>query len=54
MVMLLMLTVAPLFTPPGDPAMWRELRTRCEFYDYGAKLSAVQQPNDFVTQGVQQ
>jgi hypothetical protein len=45
--------VAPYFTPPGDPKMWREVRTRCEFYDYGTKLSPVERPTDFVTQGVQ-
>jgi hypothetical protein len=45
--------VAPYFSPPGDPAMWRELRTRCEFYDYGTRLATVRRPADVVTQGVQ-
>jgi hypothetical protein len=45
--------VAPYFTPPGDPNMWRELRTRCEFYDYGTRISPVARPTDFVNQGVQ-
>ncbi len=43
--------VAPYFSPPGDPNMWREVRARCEFYDYGTRLAPVQRPSDFVTQG---
>jgi hypothetical protein len=43
--------IAPYFDPPGDPQMWRELKTRCEFYDYGTRGPAVQVPNNVVTQG---
>jgi hypothetical protein len=43
--------IAPYFDPPGDPQMWRELKTRCEFYDYGNRTSAVEVPSNVVTQG---
>jgi hypothetical protein len=41
--------VAPFFDPPGDPAMWRELRTECEFYDFGTSVPAVRVPAAVVT-----
>jgi hypothetical protein len=40
--------VAPHFDPPGDPATWRQLRTKCEFFDYGTRVPAVDAPNDVV------
>jgi hypothetical protein len=36
--------IAPYFEPPGNPGMWRELRTKCELYDYGTRVPAVAAP----------
>jgi hypothetical protein len=44
--------VAPFFDPPGDPAMWREMRTECEFYDFGASVPTVRTPAAVVTPAV--
>jgi hypothetical protein len=38
--------VAPHFDPPGDPDTWRELRTKCEFFDYGTEVPAIDVPSD--------
>jgi hypothetical protein len=35
--------IAPLFDPPQDPKIWRELRLQWDFYDYGVKVD-VQAP----------
>jgi len=43
--------IAPYFDPPGDPDVWKELRTKCEFYDYGANIPAVTAPSAVVTSG---
>jgi hypothetical protein len=43
--------VAPYFTPPGDPKMWRELRTKCEFYDYGIPVRTIAPPSNVATRG---
>jgi hypothetical protein len=43
--------IAPYFDPPGDPNVWKELRTKCEFYDYGAKVPAVSVPSAVVSAG---
>jgi hypothetical protein len=31
--------IAPLFDPPQDPKIWRELRLEWDFYDYGVKVA---------------
>jgi hypothetical protein len=43
--------IAPYFDPPGDPEMWRELRTQCEFFDYGARVPTVSVPEAVVSAG---
>jgi hypothetical protein len=43
--------IAPYFDPPGDPNVWKELRTKCEFYDYGAKVPTATVPSAVVTSG---
>jgi hypothetical protein len=30
--------VAPIFDPPQDPKVWRELRVEWDFFDYGVKV----------------
>jgi hypothetical protein len=43
--------IAPYFVQAGDTSMWRDLRTSCEFFDYGAEIPEVSVPDNVVTRG---
>jgi hypothetical protein len=38
--------IAPYLEPAGSGDLWRELRAKCEFYDYGTDVSGIEAPAD--------
>jgi hypothetical protein len=43
--------ISPYFDPPGTGELWRDLRAKCEFYDYGDGGATIEAPADAVQTG---